>query len=125
MSFEPGTTQSFSIYVNGAKVGTMTTTSFSLDGHHTAVVTDAGGVFTLGRPTTGFTTNVMVPTDGQTSSLRAACQQGKILTVQGGIIDGDVLSMKMVVSTAKYDSDVAEGKQTGEFAFIGFEPDAS
>jgi len=125
MANEPKRSQHFSIFLGGAKLATMETSKYSLAGNDEAHVTDGGGVFSDGQPTSTLSANTIVVTDGGTAKLSDAMLNKKTLTVQVGVVDSEIHALKMRCVKCDYDTDVKSGVQKGAFEFIGFEPTKS
>jgi len=125
MAQETQRSRSFSIYFKGEKVGTMETSDYALAGNHEAHQTDGGGVFTTGKTTSTLKANTITVTAGKTAKLKRALVQGEVVTIQVGVVDGDIDSLQMMVNGVSYNSDVKNGKLMGAFDFIGFEPEST
>lgn len=125
MAQETQRSRSFSIYIKGEKLGTMETSDYSLAGNHEAHQTDGGGVFTKGKATSTVKANTIVVTAGKTAKLKRALVNGEELTIQVGVVDGDIDTLQMVCNGVSYNSDVKNGKLMGAFDFIGFEPESN
>ena len=84
-----------------------------------------GGVFTTGKTTSTLKANTITVTSGKTAKLKRALVKGEVVTVQVGVVDGDIDSLQMMVNGVSYNSDVKNGKLMGAFDFIGFEPEST
>ncbi len=123
MPIEPSRVQKFSIYEGGARLGTMETADYDLQGNDEIHHTDGGGAFSDGRCETTINASTIHVVEGASSKLVAAIRQKKDLRIQVGPVEGAIHSMPMRCVSAKWNAEVKNGMAKGQFTFRGFEPD--
>lgn len=107
-----------SIFVGTLKIGDMQKNTFELDTGDGQEMTDAGAVFTDGITTAKVTCEALVPKAGMKSKILPSALKKEDVTLRVGILDGTIYTMSARLKTAKVDSEVASGKQVGNFEWM-------
>jgi len=114
--------RSAAIFYNGKRVGLMQDTTYDLDTNDNIEQTDDGTYFTDGRETTKVTFGALIPVAGLRISAYSDALKKNDVTIQLGLVDGSVHTITMRAKTYAVKSEVASGKLTGNFEYMGGKP---
>lgn len=122
MANEPFRIKPFNLFVGGKKVGTMESGDYSIAGNDEEHITAEGWSMSDGQTTSSINVNTIVPVDGKTKALVDALLGKKYIKVQTGVVDGEIHSITMRATSAKYNTDHKTGSLKGAFEFKGGKP---
>jgi hypothetical protein len=124
MANEPYRIKSAKIYLDGVLIGTAESGSYRITGNDEMHVTaDATVSFGDGITTTEVTLNTIVTVAGKTQSITSALLQKKYVTVQVGLVDGQIHQMSMRCLEHGFDTDYRTGMLKGNARFQGGPPE--
>jgi len=110
------------IFYKGKRVGLMQDVTYDLDTNDALEQTDDGTYFTDGRATSKVSFGALIPVAGLRITAYSDALAKNDVTIQLGIVDGSVHTIVMRAKTFAVKSEVASGKLTGNFEYMGGQP---
>lgn len=110
------------IFYRGKRVGLMQDVTYDLDTNDALEQTDDGTYFTDGRATSKVSFGALIPAAGLRISAYSDALSKNDVDIMLGLVDGTYHTITMRAKTFAVKSEVANGKLTGNFEFMGGQP---
>ena len=114
--------RSASFYLNNVRLGFMQNFDVSLKTGDTLEITDQGVIPTDGTPMGTAKAAVLVPVAGTRTDILKKALAHADLKIALGIIDGSIIQCDARIENLDFKSEVANGKLTGDWSFLLFNP---
>lgn len=115
--------KSFKIYLDGEMVGTSETADYAIMGNDEQHVTAEGVNYSDGTVTTEVNVNTIVVVTGRTQKVTQAILKKKNMTVQVGLVDGQIHRIDMRCLEHRFNTDHKSGGLKGAFKLGGGAPE--
>jgi hypothetical protein len=116
----------YSLLVNSRKMAELENATITWASGDELAFGDAGVIgVSDGAGSTQLHCEAVVPVSGMSVTLEDALQNKQNVTIQLGLINGQIWEVEMRTTTAEYKTDTQKGRLDGTFTFIGGEPTRS
>lgn len=108
------------VFLDRRRVADLQQATLTLDTNDTLEVTDGGVHATDGTTMGTLSAKVLIKVAASGLDIADKAIQKRTFKIEYGVVDGKVFNADARVKTLKFDSEVAPGKQTGDYEFLLF-----